>query len=200
MPAVTIADVPDHLLARIQRRAVADRRSLDQEFVALLERALGRTEAPEVAWRDAGATQAPAPGEVDAGLERARLTEQLVAVLVETRQRFSDIQHRQFTFARFKTIAMDRLWDAFRDGGKYHQQLALQVRMAVRKLNSLELTTAHLDAMISILQKLFDDDLTRDDVKACKRILRRSGIDVVTRLGERITDLIPLYDDGAGDS
>ncbi len=199
MPSVTIADVPDHLLARIQLRAAADRRSLDQELVALLEWALGRTEAPEVPWPDADAQARPPLSEAETGPQRARLAEQLVALLVETRQRFSDIQHRQFTFARFKTIVMDRLWDAFRDAGKYHHQLALQVRMAVRKLNSLELTAAHLNALISILQRLSDDELTRADVTTCKKILRRSGIDVVARFGERTADLISLYDDGVAE-
>ena len=52
MACVTIAELPESLLMRIQERAASDRRSLEQEVVALLELALGKARAPEPEWSD----------------------------------------------------------------------------------------------------------------------------------------------------
>jgi hypothetical protein len=39
---MTIADMPDHILGRLERKAAKARRSLEQELIHLLERALSR--------------------------------------------------------------------------------------------------------------------------------------------------------------
>lgn len=53
MASMTIADMPDHVLGRLQNRAAKDRRSLEQEVVYVLEQALARDRPDESGWTQA---------------------------------------------------------------------------------------------------------------------------------------------------
>ena len=59
MASLTLKNIPDDLLERLRRRARDDRRSLSQEVLYLLERALG-TGASEAEARDARERQVAA--------------------------------------------------------------------------------------------------------------------------------------------
>ena len=124
------------------------------------------------------------------------LLEQLALSLEETERHLTDVQLCQFEFAQFKTSAMERLWDAYQHQSKYRRQLALLVRMSVRKLSSLQLTREHLAALRLVLEKLSGAEATLEDVVECKKALRRSGIETLITLGEKTGELLQLYDEG----
>lgn len=53
MASMTIADIPAHVLGRLQKKAAEDRRSLEQELVHILEQALTGDPAEDSGWTDA---------------------------------------------------------------------------------------------------------------------------------------------------
>jgi plasmid stability protein len=53
MASMTIADMPDHILGRLERKAAKARRTLEQELIHLLERALSRDRPDDSGWTDA---------------------------------------------------------------------------------------------------------------------------------------------------
>ena len=127
---------------------------------------------------------------------QAELLEQLGHSLEETEGHLADIPQCQLEFAQFKTSVMERLWDAYQHQSKYHRQLALLVRMSVRKLSSLQLTRERLAALRLVLKKLSGAETTLEDVVECKKALRRSGIEALITLGEKTGELLQLYDEG----
>ncbi len=128
---------------------------------------------------------------------RKEVLNELEWSLGEIAEKFEDIQQRQFAFEKFKSAVFERLWDAYRNHPhKYRRQLAMLIRSAVRKLNSLQLTRARLDALKFVVEKLSDETAGLEDVVSCKKILRRSGIETLIELGEKTDELLENYDGG----
>jgi CheY-like chemotaxis protein len=137
--------------------------------------------------------------EISSPVASTKLLKELDRAIRETKAHFSDIQRRQFAFAQFRAIVMDQLWDTYQVQGKYHRQLAMLIRMSVRKLSSLRLTERHLEALESVLERLSSEEVTIEDVVSCRKTLQQSGIETVIKLGEKTDELLEIYDEGVMD-
>lgn len=115
--------------------------------------------------------------------------------LKNIRNNFSDIHQRQFAYACFKKEIMEGLWEAYKDTDKVHRQLAMLLRMAIRKISSLHLTVDHLNALEISLRLLAKSKATSQDVIIAKQTLRQNGIETIITLGERTDQLLKFYEE-----
>ena len=104
-----------------------------------------------------------------------------------------DLHHLQLAFAPFKNVVLDRLWELYEHSDPPRRRIALMIRLAVRSLSSYELTEKHLQALSFLVECLSKGELSREDITACKRQLRGSGIDPVMSLGDQRERLLEIY-------
>jgi CheY-like chemotaxis protein len=106
----------------------------------------------------------------------------------------SDIQERQMSFGPFKEeILGAAFWSLFERAERNHRRVAMQLRMALRKLSSLDLEEHHLAALDAILERLAREQVTDGDVRECERILRYQGIETLLDLGAQREKLLRIY-------
>jgi len=126
---------------------------------------------------------------------RSDLVKRLRVALSEIRASFAenDIQERQMAFGPVKEEVLGTsFWNLF-EPSRNHRRLAMHLRMALRKLSSLDLEERHLTALDAVLERLAREQVTDEDVRDCKKILREQGVETLLDLGQQREQLLQIY-------
>jgi len=155
---------------------------------AALEAMLPMLELSEEAFRDLKEELSPpdSPQRVLSDLSRA---------LANVREHLNEIEERQFPFDKLKDIALSRLHSVYEHFDQDTRRMALLIRMAVRQMKGLTLTSEQFDVLEYTLTKLADNEVGTSSRRDCRRRLRRAGIETMVTLGPRTPELIEIYDE-----
>jgi CheY-like chemotaxis protein len=123
----------------------------------------------------------------------------LLQALVKVRACFGIIEERQLAFYGLKEIALSRLGNVYEHFDQDTRRMALLIRMAVRQMSGLTLTSEQLDALEYALTKLANNEVEKSDRRDCRRRFRRAGIETMITLGPKTPELLDIYDEDEGE-
>jgi len=152
-------------------RAIMRHQGLSEEALRDLEKQLAPLDSPEQVITD------------------------LSLALGKVREHFDVVEDRQFAFDDLKATALSRLREVYAHSEQDIRRMALLVRMAVRQMKGLTLTSEQLDVLEYTLTKLADNEVGTSSRRDCRRRLRRAGIETMVTLGPKARELIEIYDE-----
>lgn len=120
---------------------------------------------------------------------------ELTYYLDEVRIGYRDPAHRQLTWDQFREVTFNHLWEAVEafTHDEYHQQLAVQLKQAVRKIETLLLLKEHINAALLSVERLRSEKVEQHDVSACKKAWRRAGIETLPSFRKVLEEWEELY-------
>ncbi len=137
----------------------------------------------------------------EAGDESVKVINGLRASLSSMRSRGEqgDIQERQLCFGPIKLAILGAdFWQLFKQADTNRRRVAMQLRLAIHKLSSLDLEERHLVALDFVLTRLAQTQVvSAEDVKDSERILRYQGIETLLDLGAQRGRLLKIYKEEA---
>jgi CheY-like chemotaxis protein len=126
-------------------------------------------------------------------------TDQIVSRLASSLNRlragYCDLPTRQLAFEELRKVTLGPLWQVFEIKDKPHRQVAMLARTSVRQLSALNLTLEQLAAIEELFHLLCSETISSDDVYKATIGLRGCGIETLAMLGERVDQLLQIYDD-----
>jgi len=125
----------------------------------------------------------------------ADLLHRLSVFIEEVAIGYHDPAHREVPWNRLRDLVRENLWSSLRAEApdKYRLQVALQLEVAIGKIDATVLTGKHVDAARLCIDRLRNANVMEADVVACKEAWRTTGIDTLPSFAEIIKDWQRYY-------
>jgi len=107
-----------------------------------------------------------------------------------------DPAHRELVWQRIQRICEEELWRAVEAATiqKNAKQLAVMMKLAIRRIAAPQLTTEHIHALYLCLERLRSERIERSDVSICKERFREAGIETLPSFRKVLQNWDELYD------
>ena len=130
-------------------------------------------------------------------LSIADVVEEIIIQLDELLLSYSDPTHRELIWKRIVHISENQLWGSADSPSvsMFVKQIALQVKLAIRRIASPQLKFNHINALYLCLERMKSERVDRTDVTSCKTKLRQVGIETLPSFRKLLENWREFYDD-----